>query len=69
MTEKKQNKTKNEKWSKLQTTGFWVLIAGLTLFWSGVYFGTQATLASQAHEATVKAQAVEDYKQTLKDEQ
>lgn len=66
--EKKQNKTKNEKWSKLQTTGFWVLIAGLTLFWSGVYFGTQATLASQAHEANLKSQAVQEYKASLESE-
>ena len=41
------------------------LVFGLLLFWGGVAVGTQATLNSQAHEAQIKTQAVEDYKKSV----
>lgn len=59
-------KINRAKMTKLQVIGLWVLIAGSTLFWGGVYVGTQATLASQNEQATIKSQAVEEYKQSLK---
>ena len=71
----KETKTTNKatkssgKWDKSQKVGFWVLIVGLSLFWSGVYVGTQSTLSSINEREQVKAQAVEDYKATLKTEQ
>lgn len=69
MSEKKQNKTKKVNYTKLQVIGLWVLVGGLILFWGGVYVGSQATLASQANEAQIKSQAIEDYKAELKEVQ
>lgn len=64
MSEKTHKKKTN--WTKAQLLGFWGLVVVLATFWFGTYVGTQATLSSQAHEAEVKAQAVEEYKSTLK---
>ena len=67
---KTTNKTKSTgKWDKSQRLGFWVLIIGLALFWGGYAFGTQATLNGIAEREQVKAQAIEDYKASLADEQ
>lgn len=60
------NKINTAKMTKLQVIGLWVLVAGSILFWGGVYIGTQATLASQSEQATIKSQAVEEYKASLK---
>lgn len=59
---KKQNKKNTGKWDKSQKVGFWVLIVGLSLFWGGVYVGTQSTLSSINEREQVKVQAVEAYK-------
>lgn len=63
-TKTKNTKTTKAKFTTLQVAGLWVLIIGSGLFWGGVAVGTQATLNSQAQEAQVKAQAVEEYKAT-----
>lgn len=71
MSEKETKKTKKVtkgKFTKAQAIGLWVLLAAMGLFWGGVYVGTQATLSSQAHEAHLKASAVEEYKASLKTE-
>lgn len=66
MTDKtKTIKTKKPNWTKAQLIGFWSLAIILLAFWGGVAVGTQATLSSQANEAKVKTQAVEDYKASL----
>jgi len=60
---------KNKKkinWTVAQVVGFWAIVIILVTFWGGTIVGTQATLNSQANEAQVKTQAVEDYKATLK---
>lgn len=68
MSEKKQPKINKAKMTKLQVIGLWVLIIGSSLFWGGVYTGTQLTVNGQAHEASLKAQAVEEYKASLKNQ-
>lgn len=64
--ETKKPKINKAKWTKLQLVGFWVLITGSLLFWGGVYVGTQSTLNAQAHEQSIKTQAIEAYKAELK---
>lgn len=61
-----KNKKSNGKWTRVQLVGFWSMIVLMATFWFGTFVGTQATLNSQAHEAQVKSQAVEEYKTTLK---
>jgi len=59
---KNKSNDKSGKWTKVQLAGFWSLIVILGSFWAGTYIGTQATLNSQAHEAQVKSQAIQEYK-------
>lgn len=65
----KQTKNKKVNIVKMQVIALWVLVAGSLLFWGGVAVGTQATLNSQAREEALKAQAIEEYKSTLKKNQ
>ena len=58
---------KKINWTKAQVIGFWSVVIILVTFWGGTIVGTQATLNSQANEAQVKTQAVEEYKATLKE--
>lgn len=62
-----KTKTTKKKVNKQVAIG-WVAIAIITvqaIFGAGLWFGTQATLNSQAHEEQVKTQAVEAYKAEL----
>lgn len=65
----KEKKNKKINWTKAQLYGFWGLVIILATFWGGTVVGTQATLSSQAHEASVKAQAVQDYKAEVSKDQ
>jgi hypothetical protein len=55
-------KINKNKWTKAQAIGFWVLLAGLSLFWGGVAVGSYATQNSINERESLKAQAVEEYK-------
>lgn len=63
-----KKKSNKGKFTKAQVIGLWVLIIGSGLFWGGVAVGTQATLNSQAQEAQVKAQAIQEYQESLRSE-
>lgn len=65
-TKTKNTKTTKAKFTSLQVAGLWVLIIGSGLFWGGVWVGTQATLNSINEREQVKAQAIEEYKASLK---
>jgi hypothetical protein len=63
-------KGKKFKWTTAQAVGFWVLLAGLSLFWGGVAVGTQATLNSISEREAIEANAIEAYKaETSKENQ
>lgn len=62
----KAKKSTKGKFTQLQVIGLWVLIIGSSLFWGGVWVGTQATLNSISEREQVKAQAIEEYKSSLK---
>ena len=59
--EKPKKTKKKVSWAKAQLIGFWSIVALMSAFWFGTFVGTQATLNSQAHEAEIKAQAIEEY--------
>lgn len=65
MTNNSNKKTNKINWTKAQVIGFWSTVVLLLTFWFGVWVGTEATLNSQRHEASVKASAVEEYKKSL----
>jgi len=60
----KKNK-KKVNMTVAQLIGFWSLVVLIATFWFGTFVGTQATLNSQANEAQVKTQAIEEYKAEL----
>lgn len=67
MSEEVKAPAKKKKTNKQVTIG-WVAIAIIAvqvIFGAGLYVGTQATLNSQAHEASVKAEAIDQYKAEL----
>ena len=68
MTNEKKTK-KKLNWTKAQLTGIYIVLVIGATFWFGTYVGTQATLNSQANDAKMQTQAVEDYKATLKPDQ
>lgn len=67
-TQKKSTKSTAGKWNTAQRVGFWALLIGLSLFWSG--FGIGGTVAQNSinEREAIKVQAVEAYKAELSKE-
>lgn len=67
--EKTTTKKNTAKWDALQKIGFWGLIIVSIAFWGGVYIGSSAAYNDINEVKAAQAQAVEEYKSTLKQSQ